>query len=541
MSSSSVVPRWNPTPLNLTESRFQKLVARMGKHRKLFLFLYEQRLAIFDDAFQDELATMYRHTGEGSQALPPALLAMAILLQAYTGASDAEAVENTVFDLRWQLVLGVYGAQEPAFGQGTLQAFRERLIAHDMDRRLVERSVEHARKSKGFDWKILQKTLRLAIDSRPIEGAGRVEDTLNLLGHAAFKLLRAAAVLLERRAEEIAACAGAPVFLAPSIKAGLDLDWFDPVQKAAAVGALIQQIDSLEAWIRNHAGDAANEPPLKDIFELIGTLRSQNLDPDPSGGGKPQVREGTAVDRRVSIEDNEMRHGRKSKSKRFNGYKQHVANDIDTELIIACSVTPANRPEAEGADALKKDLERYEDRNAPTEVLVDRGYIQSDMVKDAEKAGATIVCRPWNPNNGDLFAKRDFKINIRLRTITCPAGETVPIIFGQSAEFPSDKCAACPLRKQCTKAKNDVGRTVNIADDEPRQQRLRKLTATPKGRAKLRHRVAVEHRLAHLARKQGPKARYRGSRKNVFDLRRYATVLNFEVILRKETQLPKAA
>ena len=537
--TSSAVSRWNPQPIK--HSREEKFLARLGKHRKLFLFLYEQRRALFDDAFQDELAKMYRTTGEGKQPVSPAFLAMVILLQAYTGASDAEAVENTVFDVRWQLILDIHGVQEPAFGQGTLQAFRERLIAHDMDRRLVERTVELARQSKGFDWKVLQKTLRIAIDSRPIEGAGRVEDTLNLLGHAAFKLLRAAAALLEKRAEEIAACAGAPVFLAPSIKAGLDIDWFDPEQKAAALGELLQQIDSLETWIRRQAGAAANEPPLKDIFELITELRSQNLDPEPPDRGKPQIREGVAVDRRVSIEDNEMRHGRKSKSKRFNGYKQHIANDLDTELIVACSVTPGNRPEAEGADGLKKDLERYADRKTPNEILVDHGYIQSGMIDDAEKVGAAIVCRPWNPKNGDLFAKRDFKMNMRLRTITCPAGETVNFTLGKFVEFPPEKCAVCPIRKRCTKAQNDAGRTVSIAADEPLQQRLRKLVATPKGREKLRQRVGVEHRLAHLARKQGPKARYAGCRKNVFDLRRHAAILNLEVIQRKEAQILKAA
>jgi hypothetical protein len=40
-----------------------------------------------------------------------------------------------------------------------------------------------------------------------------------------------------------------------------------------------------------------------------------------------------------------MRHGRKSKSKRFNGYKRHIAADLHTDLIFACAVTPANRPE----------------------------------------------------------------------------------------------------------------------------------------------------------------------------------------------------
>jgi|GEM_PF-5455278 len=67
--------------------------------------------------------------------------------------SDAEAVELTVMDRRWQLVLDCLGADEPAFAQGTLQQFRERLIAWDMDRRLLERTIELAKETKEFDWK----------------------------------------------------------------------------------------------------------------------------------------------------------------------------------------------------------------------------------------------------------------------------------------------------------------------------------------------------------------------------------------------------
>ena len=134
---------------------------------------------------------------------------MVLLLQAYTGVSDAGAVEMTVVDARWQMALDVLGAEEPAFSQGALPAFRERLIRHDMDRRLLERTVELAKQTKVFDWKKLPKTLRLAVDSRPLEGAGRVEDTLNLLGHATLKLLRAAAAQ-SARAKICSICAATP-------------------------------------------------------------------------------------------------------------------------------------------------------------------------------------------------------------------------------------------------------------------------------------------------------------------------------------------
>lgn len=60
----------------------------------------------------------------------------------------------------------------------------------------------------------------------------------------------------------------------------------------------------------------------------------------------------------MSVEDGEMRHGRKSQSKRFNGFKQHIATELDLDLIVACTVTPANRPEAEAAPELQKDMQR---------------------------------------------------------------------------------------------------------------------------------------------------------------------------------------
>jgi hypothetical protein len=77
-----------------------------------------------------------------------------------------------------------------------------------------------------------------------------------------------------------------------------------------------------------------------------------------------------------------------------------------------------------------------------------------------------------------------------------------------------------------------TGRTISIAEDEQLQHRLRKLAASPIGRERLRERVAVEHRLAHVGRKQGRRARYRGVRKNLFDVRRAAAVVNLETIHR---------
>jgi hypothetical protein len=452
---------------------------------------------------------------------------MATLLQAYANVSDAEAVDLSVVDARWQMVLDVLGADEAPFSQGALQAFRERLIAHDMDRRLLERTVELAKETAAFDFKKLPKTLRLAVDSRPLEGAGRVEDTFNLLGHAARKLLACAAALAGYKTKSLAKLAETPLLVSSSLKRGLDIDWSDRAQKADALADLLEQIGSLESWVREHLGDQAERPPLAEHLATLKQLRTQDLEPDPSGS-KQRIRDGVAEDRRISIEDPEMRHGRKSKSRTINGYKSHLGIDLDTKLVLACAVTPANRPEAEALSPIAADVRRFPERSQVAELYIDRGYLAADTTHTLAANDTEIVCKPWPKRAGNLFSKQDFLIDLQKKTITCPAGSAESFELGDTVAFDATTCATCPMRSKCTTAKSGHGRTVTIAHDEPLQQKLRQAASTKAGREKLRERTAIEHRLAHLSRKQGPRARYKGTRKNLFDLRRHSANLNLE-------------
>jgi IS5 family transposase len=520
--------RWRPSREYTKREQF--ILKRLATKRKLFAFLRNHRHEIFDEGFQEELESMYRDTGAGKEPRPPALMAMALLLQGYTGLSDSDAVEATVLDLRWQLVLDTLGEDEPAFSQGALQGFRERLIAHDMDRRVLERTVELAKATKEFDWKKLPKTLRVAMDSSPLEGAGRVEDTINLLAHAARKVVECAAGLLEWPVERVCREARIPLLLESSVKKALDLDWSDPAQKASAVKSLALQLENLRDFIFLRLGKEMAKPPLKGEVETLVQLMRQDLEPDPGGGGV-RIREGVAPDRRVSVEDRDMRHGRKSKSKRFNGYKRHIATDVDTDLILAGAITPANRPEEEAAPELQRDI-AFQGFGIG-ELNIDRGYIASPLVDEILGAGGEVICKPWASRSGTAFTKAAFRFNMRDRTITCPAGEVEQLRFGSAVEFDPEVCDPCRLRAQCTAATAGVGRTVTIGPHEKLQHKLRKLQASPRGRARLRERAAVEHRLAHLSRRQGRRARYRGVRKNLFDLRRACAIQNLETIQRK--------
>ncbi len=518
--------RWNPR-VKLTRKE-QFIMKRLKRTRKLFAFLRLHRHELFDKSFQDELEQMYRTTGAGEEPIPPALLCMVLIVQGYHQISDAEAVELSILDMRWQLVLDCYGDEKPPFSQGALQQFRERLIAANMDRRLLERTRELAKKSKGFDWKKLPKDLRVGIDSRPLLGAGRVEDTFNLLGHAARKVVECATAIVGRDYEDICRLAGIPLLLHPSIKAGLDINWSDPLQRDEAIDILVRQVTSLNDWITKKR--LALDEPLRPYIDAIAQVQKQDL--ETNAAGKVQIRQGVARDRRISIEDSEMRHGRKSKSKRFNGFKEHIAADLDSDLILACAITPANLPEEEATPQLQEDMERQGIQIR--ELEIDRAYINSMLVDDVEQRGGEVLCKPWSTKNrANMFSKTDFKIDMRSKTITCPGGEMEFFEPGQTVGFDPEACGACPLRNQCTHSASGRGRTVHISEDEQRQHRLRKLQSTRKGRARLRHRTGIEHRLAHVAARKGPRARYRGTRKNLYDLRRAALIQNLETIQRK--------
>lgn len=105
---------WRP-PIEPSEA--ERAVLGRIKKAKLFVFLREHRQEIFGEAFQEELASIYKDSSLGQPPIPPAQLALAVILQAYTGVSDDEAIEATVMDRRWQLVLDCPDCEEPPFSR----------------------------------------------------------------------------------------------------------------------------------------------------------------------------------------------------------------------------------------------------------------------------------------------------------------------------------------------------------------------------------------------------------------------------------------
>ena len=500
----------------------EQAVIKAVRRARLFVFLRLHRHELFDEQFQAELAGTYVDSPKGQPPVPPAQLALAVILQAYTGVSDDEVIEAAVMDRRWQLVLDCMGAEEPPFSQGTLVGFRRRLIEKDLDRRLVERTVELAAATGEFS----ARALRAALDSSPLWGAGRVEDTFNLMGHALRKALGVIAVLQGRGQAAgitmLAQQAGTPELAASSLKAALDRDWDDPGARDDALAVVLGLLDRVEAFIAGQAGDEAAAGAVAEACQV----RDQDVD---SSGTAPALRRGVARDRRISIEDRDMRHGRKSRSVLFDGYKRHVLRDLDTGLVPAVGITPANVPEASVTDDIAADLDAAGWRLS--ELHIDRAYLSSALVRD-RGPDLAVFCKAWRVRNaGGRFAKDQFTLDFAAGQLTCPAGVAMPFEPGRTVRFPKATCGACPLRARCTASRH--GRSVSIHPDEPLLAELRRRQQTPEGRAELRERVAVEHALAHVGQWQGRRARYLGTRKNLFDLRRVAVVHNLHVIARQ--------
>jgi hypothetical protein len=97
-----------------------------------------------------------------------------------------------------------------------------------MDRRLIERTIELATQSQAFG----PRALRAALDSSPLWGAGRVEDTYNLVGHALKKVMRVVADQQGRELAEVGQEAGAELVCSTSLKAALDRDWDQQLRDA---------------------------------------------------------------------------------------------------------------------------------------------------------------------------------------------------------------------------------------------------------------------------------------------------------------------
>ena len=393
-------------------------------------------------------------------------------------------------DKRWQLGLGCLGAEPPPVSQGTLCNFRLRLMAHDVAKVWLERTVAWAEQTGGCG----ARQLRAALDSTPVLGAGRVEETLNLLGHARRQAVGLAAAALGTSTAALREEADLVLVGHRRLQAALALDWGEPTARVRALRLVLEEVERWQPWLEQPARLSVHEPPRPEARATLDQLIAPDTEPDPGGSpGGRRIAPRVTHDRRRSIADTDMRHGRKSSAKTCNGFQEHWRVDLDSTGTREVGVRPAHEPAPEVVELLAAELE-----TSPglLQLDIDLGSMASPRMAQWAAPGVHIMARPW-PQGGELCTKNAVGLAFVPGIVACPGGVTLPLAPGRTVQFPASAWAACRIRPQCTHAQRGHGRSLPIREDEPCQQTLRAKIRTTRGRASLRTRTAGEQAISH--------------------------------------------
>ena len=379
-------------------------VARKIDPDSVFAILHEVGPSLLRD---EDFAKMYAE-GEGRPSHPPSLMAGILLLQRHEDVSDREATQRLKFDLRWQHALRL-PMDFPEIPHSNLSHFRSRLIVHELEGQVFDRLAEMATEAD-----IVDPGEGQAIDSSHIFGAAAVQDTYELLQDGTRKLLETALEEAPEEAETLTEDQGIEGRLSSEKP---DIDWTSEEERREWLGGIVRDARALLSSLDGHR--LADSGAVQEAAELLSQILAQDITgpgEGDSGGGEsggdgseeegsgdedssetassnspsndsdggadaeegPRIREGVATDRVISTVDPEMRHGRKSSSTHFDGYKVHITEAVDSEFITGVTVTPGNQHDGAVAEELAQQVrERF--GRAPSVLIGDSHYGSPDL------------------------------------------------------------------------------------------------------------------------------------------------------------------
>ncbi|MGB5757840.1 MAG: IS1182 family transposase [Acidimicrobiales bacterium] len=465
--------------------------------------------------FPDEMfADLYDSSGRRS--VPPRIVATVMLLQRWHGLSDREAVTAFEFDARWKYACGGLDFDYPGFAHTVLVDMRARLARSERPRRIFEVTLEAAHQAGVV-------SAKRVLDSTPLYDAVATQDTVTMIRSAIRQLLAAAPPALEAELRAVVArdddygSGGKPV-----------CDWDDPAARAELIAELAADA---QACLRVLDGGDLDEEVTR-IAELLATVVGQDL--EQGDDGMFRIARKVAKDRVISTVDPDARHGHKTQSRGFDGYKGHAAVDPDSELVTDTTVTPGNAGDASVAEDLIDDLIDRDDPGSDDDestVYGDSAYGTGEFQQRLEDEHIDSRCRTQPPSApAGRFGKDQFGIDLDADIVTCPNDVTVTIrrgADGSGMAYFADACTTCALRDQCTAAAG--GRTIRVGVHEAVLTRARQRQRNPEWQDDYRAtRPKVERKLGHLMRRRhgGRRARVRSTPKVDADFNLLAAAAN---------------
>lgn len=463
-----------------------------------FAFLAEHRNRLFPDSMMEDLFTSSR----GRPSIPASVIGSVLVLQVLEGLSDRGTAEALTFDLRWKAACG-YGLNEAAFHPSALTYWRKRLAASDRPHRITE-AVFEVITATG----VLNGRHRRAVDSTVLADAVARQDTITQL-----------IAVIRRFGRDVPDGKSLLAVHAPAYdysRVGKpDIAWDDREARNALISALVT--DALALL------DAVDPEGLEGLaaeaYALLALVAGQDVEPaEGSDGtdGRWQIARKVAKDRIISIVDPEARHAHKSRSVLRDGYKAHIVGEPETGLITNAAVTKAAGDGSSDAQAGQELLAADPSMDDATgyQVLGDSAYGSGAMLEHLQKAGhqALVKPKPLRPAVAGGYTLDDFAYDPGKGTMTCPNGLVRKISPKGNVNFGSE-CNGCPLREQCTKAKN--GRKLVITEHHGRQRAHRAAARETGFQQDYRqYRPLIERSIAWLVANNNRRLRYRGTGKN---------------------------
>ena len=268
---------------------------------------------------------------------------------------------------------------------------------------------------------------------------------------------------------------------------------------------LVEVVEEARA-IRGKAGKLES-PSVKQKIEQLNQILNENIEEE---NGKIQKKKEHVEDKLVSLVDKDARHGAKSDSKPFTGYKANIMKSDDgfvTNIIGTCGNT------YDGNILVPLVDEKIENSSKPQKIAGDTHYGSAENRYQMSQRGITIVApikEDFNPTG--LYSQEKFVLD--KTGVTCPAGNRTMISNDNEKEgtttfyFKKEMCKQCSLKDQCTK---QVRRTITIGKHHELIMEANEYNKTQDFKDDMKERAHIEPKNAEMKRFHGmARTRYWG-------------------------------
>jgi len=451
----------------------------------------------------DQFAAMYC-VDNGRPAIPPALLALATILQFHRNLSDREMERACMYDLEVKYALGLRLDERP-FDHSSLGDFRQRLLANGQEKAVFDRLLSHL-----VEAGLIQKNEIQRIDATHVIADIAIPTMITLIKKGVFEVLKP----LQKRHKDTLEQFGQEIALAEYGKQKVNQECpgrHDLERKKRKLVEVVRDARTVLAHTRDLPGD----PILTRRVETLQRILRENIEVDPDGTPKEKAYKAKGPDLLVSPIDPDARYGAKSDTKRFTGYKANITETVSSRFLTSITATPANHRDGEGTVAAIVEQEGY--GLHPAKLIGDTAYSDGAYRKDLKEHGTELVAplRTVNPRTRAIYPKSMFAYDHDQNTLTCPEGITVKQTFTdyrhqlRMFHFPMAACTRCPRQPECTNAK-EGRRTVGISESNDELREAEVYNKTEAFKADMKLRPPIEGKLAELTRYHGlRRARYR--------------------------------